>query len=255
MGKTHLIIPDSHAHPDFNNNRADWLGKFIVDLKPDVVVNIGDMWDMPSMASYDRGTKSFQGRTYKKDLEAGLDFDDRLWAPIRKAKKRLPYRVFLEGNHEFRLKRAINMQPELEGMISFGDFNLNRNYDNVVEYQGNTPGIIEVDGIHYAHYFISGVMGRPIGGEHPAYQLLTKEFVSCTCGHIHVTDYCVRTTVHGRRIMGLISGVYQDYDSSWAGEVNKLWWRGVIVKHNVEGGNYEPQWVSLDTLRKEYGRS
>jgi predicted MPP superfamily phosphohydrolase len=45
MGKTHLIIPDPHAHPDFNNDRAVWLGELIKDLKPDVVVNLGDMWD------------------------------------------------------------------------------------------------------------------------------------------------------------------------------------------------------------------
>ena len=85
---THLVIPDSHAHPDHHNKRADWLGKLILDLKPDVVVNLGDMWDLPSMSGYDKGKKSFWGRTYKKDIEAGLEFDDRLWHPIRKAKKR-----------------------------------------------------------------------------------------------------------------------------------------------------------------------
>ena len=204
-GKTHLVIPDPHAHPDFNNDRADWLGNLILDLKPDVVVNIGDMFDMSSMASYDRGTKGFQGRSFRKDLDAGLDFDERMWSPIRKAKRRLPYRVFCEGNHEYRLKRALNLQPELEGVIGFNDFGLDRNYDEIVEYNGGTPGITEIDGVHYAHYFVSGVMGRPIGGEHPAYSLLTKEFVSCTCGHIHVTDYAVRTSVRGKRIMDLRS--------------------------------------------------
>lgn len=31
-GKVHLVIPDSHAHPDYNNNRADWLGELIADV-------------------------------------------------------------------------------------------------------------------------------------------------------------------------------------------------------------------------------
>lgn len=251
--KTHLIIPDSHAHPDFNNDRAIWLGKFIADLKPEVVINLGDMWDMSSMASFDKGKKSFWGRSYKKDLDAGLDFDDKLWHFVRKNKKKKPYSVFIEGNHEHRVKKALDMQPELDGTIGFSDFDLSRNYNEVVPYEGGTPGIIEVDGIHYAHYFVSGVMGRPIGGEHPAYSLLTKEFSSCTCGHIHVTDYCVRTSVSGKRVMGLVAGVYQDYDSKWAGEINKLWWRGVVVKHNVENGNYSPQWISIEELQKAYG--
>jgi len=252
-GKTHLVIPDPHAHPDHNNDRADWLGKLIRDIKPDVVVNLGDMFDMPSMADQEKGKKSFQGRTFKRDLEAGLDFDNRIWEPVRAQKKRMPYRVFYEGNHEFRLKRAINMQPELEGVISFDDFGLRRNYDTIVEYEGNTPGVFEVDGISYAHYFISGVMGRSLSGEHPAHALLTKQFTSCTCGHLHVTDYCQRTNPYGKRLNGLVAGVYQDYDSDWAGEINRLWWRGVILKRNVEEGNYDPQWISIDSLKKEYG--
>lgn len=250
--QVHLILPDSHAHPDFSNDRADWLGKFILDLKPDTVVNLGDMWDMASMAGYDKGKKSFWGKTYKKDINAGLEFDERLWDPIRRAKKKRPYAIFTEGNHEYRLKKAIDLQPELEGTIGFDQFDLKKNYDEVVEYTGGTPGVAERDGIHYAHYFVSGVMGRPIGGEHPAYSLITKEFVSCTCGHIHISDYAIRTNVSGKRIMGCVAGVYQDYDSGWAGEVNKLWWRGVIVKRNVEDGNYSPQWISIEELKRHY---
>lgn len=159
----------------------------------------------------------------------------------------------MEGNHEERLKRAISLQPELEGTIGFDDFELNRNYNEVIHYEGSTPGIIELDGVHYAHYFISGILGRPIGGEHPAYQLLAKQFTSCTCGHLHTTDYCVRTTPDGNRLMGLVAGVGQDYDAPWAGERNRLWWRGVIIKREVENGSYSPQWVSLEELEKEYG--
>lgn len=249
----HLILPDPHAHPEHDNRRADLAGKLILDLKPDVVINLGDMYDMPSMASYDKGTKSFHGRSYKKDLEAGLDFDERLWAPIKKAKKKRPRAVFIEGNHEFRLKRLLELQPELEGTVSFRDFDLNRNYDEVIEYQGNTPGIITIDDINYSHFFVSGVMGRPIGGEHPAYSLITKEFSSCTCGHIHVADYSVRTTANGKKLHGLVAGVFQDYESKWAGEVNKLWHRGLVIKRNVSEGNYDLQFVSIEALEKEYG--
>lgn len=252
MTKIHLVIPDPHAHPQYNNDRADYIGKLIVDLKPDVVVNLGDMWDMSSMSGYDRGKKSFQGRQYKKDIDAGLDFDTRMWEPIRKAKKRRPDAYFFEGNHEHRLKKLLDLQPELEGTVGFNDLDLNRNYDEVIEYQGQTPGMMNIDGINYAHYFVSGVMGRPVGGEHPAYSLITKEFSSCTCGHIHTMDYSVRTDANGRKLHGLVAGVYQDYDSDWAGEVNKLWWRGVVIKRNVEDGNYDPQFVSLEALKKEY---
>jgi len=253
MSKTHLIIPDQHAHPEFHNNRADWVGKLIKDIRPDVVVNIGDAADMPSLSSYDKGTRAFMGRNYRKDIDAHLDFQERMWAPIKRAKKKRPYSVVLEGNHEYRIKRALNLSPELDGAISFKDLEFERYYDDVVEYTGRTPGIHVVDGVHYAHFFVSGVLGRAISGEHPAYSLLTKEFVSCTQGHVHTADYAIRTTVGGRKINGLVCGVYQDYWSDWAGEVNKLWWRGVVIKRNVEDGYYDPQFISIDNLRKEYG--
>ncbi len=253
MSKTHLVIPDPHAHPDFPNDRADWLGKLIVDLKPDVVINLGDMWDLSSFSGYDKGKKSFQGRSFRKDLDAGLDFDERLWAPTRRAKKKRPYRVFFEGNHEERMKRALELTPELEGTMGFKDFELDKNYDVVVQYEGQTPGILEVDGITYAHFFVSGVLGRPVGGEHPAYSLLTKQFQSATCGHIHVYDHCVRTDASGKRLNGLVAGVYQDYDAPWAGEVNKLWTRGVYIKRNVDKGDYDLQFISMNHLKKEYG--
>lgn len=253
MTKTHLVIPDPHAHPEHHNERADWLAKLIKDVRPDVVVNLGDAADMPSLSSYDKGKRSFQGRNYRDDIDAHLEFQDRMWSPVKRSKKKLPYSVVFEGNHEHRLKRALDLSPELDGAIGFKDFEFERYYNDVIEYRGTTPGIHVVDNIHYAHFFVSGVMGRPIGGEHPAYSLLTKEFVSCTCGHVHTADYAIRTTVGGKKINGLVAGVYQDYHSDWAGEVNKLWWRGVVLKHNVEDGNYDPQFISLEALRKEYG--
>ena len=82
MSKTHLIIPDSHAHPDYNNNRYDWIGKLILDLKPDVLINIGDTADMPSLSAYDKGKASFHGRNYEKDINAHLDAQERMWGPI-----------------------------------------------------------------------------------------------------------------------------------------------------------------------------
>ena len=253
MSKTHLVIPDSHAHPKHHNKRAEWLGKLINDIKPDVVVHLGDSADMPSLSSYDRGTKAFQGRNYRADIDAHLDFNDRLWDTVRSAKRKLPVRYFFEGNHEHRITKAINLQPELEGAISFDDLELERYYDEIVPYNGRSPGVLSVDGISYAHFFISGVMGRPLGGTHPAYSILSKGHGSATAGDLHLLSYEVQTGIGGKRIQGLVAGCYQDYDADWAGEANKLWWRGVVVKRNVENGNYDPSFISLAALKKEYG--
>lgn len=256
MSKTHLIIPDQHAHPDFNNDRADWVGKLIKDVKPDWVVNMGDAADLASLSTYDKGKASFFGRSYEKDIEAHLDFQDRMWHPMRKSKKKMPSSVILEGNHEHRIKKALEYDPHLAGSkhgLSFSDLEWDKYYDEVVEYDGGTPDVFTIDDVSYAHYFISGVMGRPIGGEHHAYSLISKNFTSCTAAHSHTVDWAVRTNTYGKKIMGCVAGVYQDYESPWAGDVNRLWWSGVVIKRGVEDGVYSPQFVSLEQLRKEYG--
>lgn len=208
---------------------------------------------MPSLSGYDKGRKSFQGRTYRADIDAHLDFQDRLWSPLRRYKKRLPRSIYLIGNHEHRISRAIDVQPELEGAISLNDLQLDNWYDEIVHYEGSTPGTIDVDGIQYAHYFVSGVMGRAISGEHLATSLLSKRFVSSTCGHSHLADYSVRTNGQGRKIMGTVAGVYQDYECDWAGVTQDLWWKGVVFKRNVVNGVYDPEFISLNTIKKEYG--
>jgi hypothetical protein len=253
MSKTHLVVPDQHAHWQHNNDRADWLSNLIIDIRPDVVINIGDSADMPSLSGYDKGKRAFQGRTYRADINAHLDFQDRVWAPVRRRKQKLPERWFFIGNHEQRIEKALDLSPELQGAIGMDDLNLKEWYNNIIPYEGGTPGKAEIDGVWYAHYFSSGVMGRAIGGEHPATSLLSKRFSSSTCGHLHLADWSIRTS-NDRKIMGMFCGVFQDYRAEWAGDANDMWWSGVVVKRNVENGQYDPEFISIESLRKEYGQ-
>lgn len=253
-GTVHVVIPDPHAHPNHSNDRAYWAGCFIRDVKPDVVIELGDAADMPSLCSYDRGRKSFQGRTYKADIESHLDFQSRLWDTVKAAKKRLPYRVALIGNHEERINRAIELQPELEGVISYADLSLDSFYDDVVYYDGATPGSVEIDGVTYAHYQVAGISGRPLGGEHPAYSLLVKQHASCTVGHSHLLDWCTRTRADGSKIIGLSAGAYVDYRPSFAGQATKLWWSGLVKKTFISPGVYDVEFVSIERLKNEYDK-
>lgn len=249
----HLVIPDQHAHFQFHNQRAEWLGRLIVDIKPDVVINLGDAADMPSLSDHDKGKKAFEGRTYKADIEAHLDFQYRMWAPVWKQKKKRPRTVFIEGNHEHRIVKAIENEPRLEGAIGLHDLRIEEFYDEFVQYRGNTPGSIEISGITYSHFFTPTGSDRAISGLHHAYSLLTKKYASATCGHAHILDFCQHRTVAGNWILGLCSGCYQDYDAPWAGSSNDHWWRGVVIKRNVEAGGYSPQFVSLAEIEREYG--
>ncbi len=245
---THLIIPDSHSHPDHNNDRYTWLGHLINDIKPDVVIDIGDWWDMPSLSSYDKGTKSFEGRRYRRDVDAGLEAQDRIYTITRRSKKRLPRFVRTLGNHENRISKAVERDPILEGTIGLNDLQ-SREY-GWEQHDFLSPA--EIDGITYQHYFTSGIMGRPIGGERHAQTLILKQLRSCTQGHSHLFDYCVRTDVRGTPVHGCVVGCYQDYDAEWAGPANRLWNSGVVVKRNVQDGNYDLERISISAIKRAY---
>jgi hypothetical protein len=239
--------------PEKDNDRALLLGKLICELRPDVVVMGGDTGDFPSLCSYDKGKKQFQGRTYQADVAAHNDFQDKMWHEAKKRKKKLPRRYTLIGNHEQRIERAIDVQPELEGVISYRDLDLDKYYDVVIPYTGNTPGGVSIDGVYYAHYLVSGSSGRPIAGENHASSLLSKRYSSCSVGHSHGADYSIKTQNDGNKLMGLVGGCFFDYDLDYAGEANKLWWRGVTVKRGVERGMYDVEFISLANLKKRYG--
>ena len=67
----HLVIPDVQAKPGDDFNFLSWIGKYCAREHPDVIVQIGDFADMPSLSEYDKGKKSFEGRSYKKDIVTG----------------------------------------------------------------------------------------------------------------------------------------------------------------------------------------
>ena len=250
---THLVIPDPHATPDHNHERFTHLGKLVTDIKPDVVICLGDWADLPSLCSYDKGTKGFEGRRYKKDLDASHDALEAFFAPIKRAKRRLPRFVMLKGNHEQRIDRAINNDAaQLEGIISPKDLAFEDYGWEYVDYNGSTPGVIKIDGVAYAHFFVSGVMGRAIGGERPALQLLNKHHMSCTQGHVHTFDHCIRHTAVGQPIHGLVAGVYTDQFLDYGGEANKMYRRGIAIKRGVNKGDYDLEWLSMDRIKKEY---
>lgn len=256
---SHLVIPDAHAKPRTNQDRFDWLGQLIVDERPDKIICLGDFADMESLCSYDRGKKDYNARNYKKDIEAVMDAQDRLFGPLwdlnesaaqRHRKRYYPERIMLYGNHEHRITRAIELDHVvLDGLIGLDDLQY--------EFYGweTHPflDVVTVDGIAYSHYFVSGVMGRAITGEHPAATLLRKQMMSCTAGHSHIFDMSRRTRADGKHIRGLVAGCYFDHYEPYAGPANDLWYRGVFLKTNVEDGNYDLQEFSLNELRNRYG--
>jgi hypothetical protein len=254
-GQTWIIIGDSHAHPDHPNHRFEWLGRMLVDLQPTGALDMGDWWDMPSLSSYDVGTRSFESRRYFKDIEAGIDAMERVQLQLDeynrgRRKKYKPRLVRTLGNHENRISKITELEPRMHGIIGTDDL-MSAEF-GWEEYSFLDPVVIQ--GVAFSHYFTSGTMGRPIGGEHPATMLLKKQFHSAIQGHSHVLDYADRTDATGRPIQAMHSGCYFDFDFDWAGkQPNQMYRRGLLVLRNMRDGQFDPEWISIDRVESQYG--
>lgn len=242
LGKMHMVIPDTQVKPGVSTDHLEWAGNYAAEKRPDVIVMIGDWWDMPSLSSYDKGKLSFEGRRYVDDIKAGRKAMERFLEPITSVKDYKPRLVFTLGNHEHRIVRYVENNPEFAGKFGFDDLGL-RDYGWEV-HDFLKP--VEIDGILYCHYFTSGVMGRPVSS---AAALLRTRQQSCTQGHVQHTDLAIHPKTQN---IALFSGTFYQHDENYLGYQDNCQRRQIIIKHEVEEGRYDPMFVSLNFLEKAY---
>lgn len=254
MGKTVVVYTCAHATPEYSNERADWIGKFLFDIKPDYVVDLGDGADMKSLNSYDtRRPQALVVQNYEADIDTYNDFQSRIRQPFKSARKKRPAFFGFEGNHEVRIKTALAHDPRLEGSrlgISPSHLRTDKWFTEYHPYTNGAPAIHRYDGIDYAHFIGSGNYGTAMSGDHHAFNLLKKRMRSTTVGHSHKRNIYFRDDA---RAIGLVAGCAKGGPESWAGQANHEWWSGVVVKHQLDNGVYEPQFISMKTLEREYG--
>tara|TARA_B110000503_G_scaffold121466_1_gene185076 strand:+ start:1461 stop:2231 length:771 start_codon:yes stop_codon:yes gene_type:complete len=253
----HLIIPDTQVKPNTPIDHLNWAGQYAVKMRPDVIVHIGDHWDMESLSSYDKGKKSFEGRRYTKDIEAGIIGMETFLKPIRDEQSRLrrnkekqwkPRLVFTLGNHENRITRAIENDPMLDGLIGFKDFKLESMGWEVIPFLE----VVVIDGIAYAHYFTSGIMGRPVSS---ARNMLSKKMQSCIMGHVQDRDIAFGRRADGTNLLGLFAGIFYQHDEDYLTAQTNGSWRGVWILNEVWKGGCDELPVSINYLRNKYGES
>lgn len=255
---THIVIPDAQVKPGVPIDHLRWAMQYIVDCyagRPNVkIICLGDFADMESLSSYDRGKKVMEGRRYAADIKAANAAWKELNAPLdeynktRKQYKEKQWRPELYitlGNHEDRINRAINDDAKLDGTISLDDLNYARSGWNVRGYRE----LLWLDGVAYSHFFYNQMNGRPYGGNNIETRLKQIGH-SFTMGHQQILLYGLRY-VAGRSQHGLVAGAFYMHDEDYLGP-QQAYWRGIIVKHQVENGSYDPMMVSMDYLCRRY---
>lgn len=249
-----LVIPDVQAKDGVSFDHLRWLGNYIVKKQPDTIIQIGDFADMPSLSSYDKGKKSFEGRRYRKDIEASHVAMETLLKPLRtfqdrqKKNGKRVYRPEMHltlGNHENRIHRAVDDDPKLDGTMGFDDLG----YEG---YGWTVHGFLDVmvlQGIAFSHYFTTGLAGRPAA---TASAQLNKMHMSCIAGHQQGLQIATGRRADGGLLTSLIAGSFYLHDEDYLGSQGNKHFRGALMLHNCNDGQFDLNSLPMQYLREKY---
>ncbi len=251
----HLVIPDCQVKAGVPLDHIKYAAMYAVEKKPTSIICLGDFADMPSLSEYDKGKKSFEGRRYTIDIEVAVDAMASFMLIIRDEQHRLirnkdkqwkPNLIMCLGNHENRINRVIESDPKLEGLISTKDLKYESRGWQVYPYLS----VVVLDNIAYSHYFISGVMGRPVTS---ARMLLQKHHMSCIAGHQQGRDIAYGQRADGSSMTAIISGSFYSHTEDYLNPQTNEHWRGIWMLNDIKNhGSFDEMPISLSYLKERY---
>jgi hypothetical protein len=248
LGRVHMVIPDIQAKPNVPHEHLRWIANYAIEKRPDVIIQIGDWADMPSLSLYDKGKRCYEGRRYVKDIEAA-NFSLHLFEETIANHNRnnpvdqySPRKVITLGNHEARIERATQLDASLDGKLRTEDLDFEKCGWELHPFLS----VVEIDGVEYSHYFISGAMGRPVSS---AAALLKARGRSATMGHVQRMDVAYHPQTQQ---IGMFCGTCYLHDEDYLGPQGNSAPRQIVMKHEVENGRYDLMAVSLRYLQKRY---
>jgi predicted phosphodiesterase len=250
-----VVLGDSHAHPKFNNRRFGWFAKYVNEVKPDVVIDIGDSADMSSIRGYDSIQRSprleFEGQKYVLDVEA---YHDAMQTFQHDLRHKCEFIKCL-GNHEDRIDRLVAAHPRLEGQIS--QDNLHGDFPMWKVVPLAQP--VKVGGFLFAHYFTTPGKNAPVAGATPCRAVAQKRKCSAVFGHTHRSEFyqdhvgtneCI-TVINAACLMERPQIIAQSKD--WAGDTVGTWTSGVWHLRGLKAGKIEGfDFVGIDELKERY---
>ena len=251
----HLVIFDMQVKPGSNLSHLLTLGRYIARHQPEKIIQIGDWWDMHSLSSYDRGTKKAEGSRYQEDINSGIRAMQLMELPYRthnehlrslKKKQYRPQKFFLMGNHEERIQRHINANPELDGKLGYDDFMLDSMDWNW--YPFLKPVIL--DGVEYVHYVQNRNSSNPKASSKAS---MEQTKISVTQGHRPCLDISTSWSDQKGMMWSITCGSSYLDDAAFKGPQGNKHWRGIVHKRNVKDGDFDPEFIRLETLMRDYG--
>jgi len=248
--RRHIVIPDGQVKQGVRTSHWGAIGRYIAEWQPEVIVNIGDFYDMPSLSKYEEDLIAAAARRVETDITAGDNAFKALCEPWRRIKGYKPTLIYTLGNHENRYARLLDEQPTLRGSMREPWGWARANGWAVFPYL--KP--VKIDGVSYCHLFVKGANGRVTNqkfGMPNARTQVLREMHSCTAGHKPGLDVHIQPVGSGS-MRGIIAGSCYQHEEEYMTPQGTTYWRGILVKHEVHEGNYDLMEVSLKYLLRKY---
>lgn len=244
-----LVIGDAHVTDKQNLRRFDWLAQHVGESPEyDYTVIIGDFLTLNALSAWDRDKrKLMEDRRFFNEIAAGNLALDKLEATTGSLGKK----IFIEGNHEERLKRYMEYHPEWDdGPINIPDLlNLKQRGWQYVNYRD----YIHVGGIAFTHIPHGKI--REIGGKDICSKAEATTVTSVVFGHTHeLHTSCVHKQgqQHLQQILNV--GCFFEQDEEYVKGRMTNYWKGVVELDNYSFGRFDISTVSMGRLKREYER-
>lgn len=187
------MVGDAHISNNQDLTRFDALGNFILDKRPNYLILMGDFLTLNCLSAWDKDKrKLMEGRRYSLEIDAGNEALDKILGPINKYnnslkrnKQKLIYikKVYIEGNHSFRISRYLEKDPTFDGQVGIiKDLRLNERDFEWVPY----GDYFYVNGIGLTHVPFSGA--GPISGMNLCRKASMLSVKSVVFGHCFSDD-------------------------------------------------------------------
>jgi len=228
MIKRALVIPDCHI--PYEDKRAyDLMLEVAVDIDPDEIVILGDYADFYAV----------NGHGKDADL-AGMLLQDEIYEVIlrlRQLCKMFPRakKVYIEGNHEYRLERYIAKRcADLYGLVTL---------EAILELK-----LLGFQYVPYGPMQKYSILDSPLvarheplaGGKHVAQNTVEKAMSSVIFGHTHRIQEAQVVTMNGENLRGISSGWLGDSSSKVFDYVkgHHQWAHAFSVVHVLDNGTW-----------------
>lgn len=244
------VIPDTQDEPLAPKDHWAWIGRWVRDRRPDVLVLLGDGPDMGSCSTHDdAGSLAAEGRSIEDDLGSFRQCLSILKAEMGSA---APERHVTLGNHEDRLRRYINANPSLRHTYAKDPFHYEAFGWKVHPFL--KPVVIA--GTAFCHFYprsSSGKVTQTRNGAPSALAQVRREMRSCVAGHTQGLDVAC-LAVGGRVLRGVQAGSCYLHEYDYLSHQGNGHWAGVLELNEAHDGYFDLCEVSLEYLCRKYGK-